>query len=46
MVLGLVITAVILFALAAAQVPSGRVSLGWLGLSLWALSTIWVKLWA
>lgn len=40
MILALVIVAVILLALAAFNVPSGPVSLGWLGLAFWALSTI------
>lgn len=40
MTLALVIVAIILFSLAAFNVPSGPVSLGWLGLAFWALSTI------
>jgi hypothetical protein len=32
------IVAFVLLCLAAAGVPSGRVSLGWLGLALWLLS--------
>ncbi len=43
MVLALVIVAVILFCLAAANVPTGPVNIGWLGLAFWALSTIWGK---
>jgi len=41
MTLGLVITACILFLLAGLGVPAGRVSLGWLGLACWSLSSIW-----
>lgn len=40
MILALVIVACILLMLAALNVPSGPVSLGWLGLFFWALSTI------
>jgi hypothetical protein len=44
MVLALVIVACILLLLAAVNIPAGRVSLGWLGLFFWVLSTIWGKL--
>ena len=40
MSLALVIVAVILFVLQACNVPSGPVSLGWLGLAFWSASTI------
>jgi len=43
MVLALVIVACILFALAAANVPTGPVSIGWLGLAFFALSFVWGK---
>ena len=44
MILALVIVACILLLLAALNVPTGpRVSIGWLGLFFWALSTIWGK---
>ena len=41
MVLALVIVACILLLLAAFNVPTGPVSIGWLGLAFWALSTIY-----
>lgn len=40
MILALVIVACILFGIAAAGVPTGRVNLGWAGLLCFALSTI------
>ncbi len=40
MVLALVIVAIILLSLAAFNVPSGPVNLGWLGLAFFILSTI------
>lgn len=44
MILALVIVACILLLLAALNVPTGpHVSIGWLGLFFWALSTIWGK---
>lgn len=43
MTLALVIVACILFLLASFPVPSGPVSLGWLGLFFFALSFIWGK---
>ena len=41
MTLALVIVACILLLLASFNVPTGPVSIGWLGLFFWALSTIW-----
>jgi hypothetical protein len=44
MTLALVIVAAILLLLAALNVPTGpRVSIGWLGLFFWVLSTLWGK---
>lgn len=43
MVLALVIVAIILLFLAAFNIPTPKVSVGWLGLAFWALSTIWGK---
>jgi hypothetical protein len=43
MTLALVIVAFILLLLAAFNVPSGPVSIGWLGLAFWVLSTLWGK---
>lgn len=44
MILALVIVACILLLLASLNVPTGpRVSLGWLGMFFWVLSTIWGK---
>ena len=44
MVLAFVIVACILLLLASLNVPTGPyVSIGWLGLFFWALSTIWGK---
>lgn len=40
MILALVIVAIILFALAAFNVPTGPVNIGWLGMAFWALSTV------
>lgn len=36
----LLIAALVLFSLAAAGVPSGRVHLGWLGLAFWVAASI------
>lgn len=36
----LIILAIVLLFCAAIGVPAGRISLGWLGLTLWVLSTI------
>lgn len=44
MILALTIVAVILFLLAAANVNTGPVSIGWLGLFFWSLSTIWSQI--
>jgi len=41
MILALTIVACILLLLASFNVPTGRVSIGWLGLAFWVLSTIW-----
>ncbi len=44
MTLALVIVAFILLLLASANINTGpRVSLGWLGLAFWVLSTLWGK---
>lgn len=43
MILSLVIVACILFLLASFNVPTGPVSIGWLGLFFFALSFIWGK---
>lgn len=43
-VLVLVIIAIILLALAAFNVPTGKVSIGWLGLAFYVLSTVWGQL--
>ncbi len=43
MILALVIVACILFLLAAVPVPTGPISVGWLGLFFFALSFIWGK---
>ncbi len=45
MTVALVIVACILFALAGAGVPSGRVSLIGLGLAFWSLASVWHTLW-
>lgn len=41
MILALVIVSAILLFLAAFNVPTGRVSIGWLGLAFFVLSTVW-----
>lgn len=41
MILALVIVSLILLSLAAFSVPTGRVSIGWLGMAFYVLSTIW-----
>lgn len=43
MILALVIVSCILLLLAAANVPSGPVSIGWLGLFFYVLAQIWDK---
>ena len=43
MTLALLIVAFILLLLAAFNVPSGPVSLGWLGLAFYLLSMLWGK---
>lgn len=43
MILALIIVACILFLIAAFGVPTGPVSVGWLGLFFFALSFIWGK---
>jgi hypothetical protein len=40
MTFAFVIVAIILLTLAAFNVPTGPVNIGWLGLAFWALSTI------
>ena len=36
----IIVAALVFLFLAAFNVPSGRVSFGWLGMSLWLLSTV------
>lgn len=43
MTLALTIVACILFLIAAIGFNTGRVSIGWLGMFFWVLSTIWGK---
>ena len=43
MILALTIVALILLILAAFNVPTGPVNIGWLGLAFWVLSTLWGK---
>ncbi len=44
MTLALIIVACILFLIASFNVPTGPVSVGWLGLFIFALSFIWGKI--